>query len=90
MTTTTEYTTADVVRIGQEMYESQILSLIPAGNEGRVVAIDIQSGEFELAEDALTSAERLHARKPGAVVYVARVGFPGLHRVGFRRRSGRS
>ncbi|NOT61677.1 MAG: hypothetical protein HOP19_15795 [Acidobacteria bacterium] len=90
ITTTVEYTDEDILRLGKDMYEREIKPLVPADKEGCVVAIDIQSGEFELAEDALTSAKRLHARLPGAVVYVARVGSPGLHRVGLRGRSEQS
>ena len=84
-TATAQYTKEEVVRLGQELYEREVKPLIPEGNEERVVAVDINTGEFELADDALTSAERLHARVPGAVVYVVRVGYSWLHRV----RSGR-
>ena len=68
-TATAQYTKEEVVRLGQELYEREVKPLIPEGNEERVVAVDINTGEFELADDALTSAERLHARVPGAVVY---------------------
>jgi hypothetical protein len=87
VTATAQDTNEEVAKIGQELYERKIKPLIPAGNEERVVALDINSGEFELADDALTSAERLHARVPGAVVYVVRVGYSYLHRIRFKRRT---
>ena len=76
-----QYTDEEIVNLGKELYERTVKPVIPAGNDGRVVAVDIQSGEFELADDALTSAQNLRARLPEAVIYVARVGYPGLHTI---------
>lgn len=82
MTTgTTELTAAEIVRLGEEIYYRDILPFIEPGNEGRVVAVDVHTGAYELAEDALTSASRLRARVPAAEVFVTRVGQRGLHHV---------
>lgn len=81
MTTTVEYTKEEIVKIGKEIYERDIRPIVEANNEGRVVAIDILTGEYEVAANAMTSAEQLRARVPDAVVFVMRVGYPTLHRV---------
>lgn len=81
MTATAEFTRVEIVQRGKEVYERDIRRLIDAGNDGRVVAIDVRTCEFELAGDAITSASQLRARLPEAVVYFMRVGYPTMARV---------
>jgi hypothetical protein len=80
-TATAQLTKEEIVRIGKELYERDIRLSVEAGNKGRVVAIDVRTGEFELADDAITSAGQLRARVPEAVIFVVRVGYPTLHRI---------
>lgn len=80
-TATTEFTVEEVVRLGEEIYYRDILPFIELGDEGQVVAVDVRTGEYEMAEDALTSASRLQARVPGSEVFVTRVGYSALHRI---------
>jgi len=81
MTATAEFTKEEIVQRGKEIYERDIRRLIEAGNDGRVVAIDVRTGEFALADDAITSAGQLRERLPEAVVYFMRVGYPTMARV---------
>ena len=80
-TTTIELTKEEIVQRGQEIYEREIQSLVEADNKGRVVAIDIRTGEFEVAVDAITSARQLRLRQPEAIIFVQRVGYSSLHRI---------
>ena len=80
-TATLELTAEEIVRLGKEIYYRDILPQIEAGNEGRVVAIDVQTGEFEMAETAFESAERLRQRVPYAAVFFMRVGYPTMARI---------
>ncbi len=80
-TATLEFTAADVVRLGKEIYYRDILPQIESGNEGRVVAIDVGSGDYEIAESATISAARLRLRKPNAEVFFMRIGFPTMARI---------
>jgi hypothetical protein len=56
---------------------------------GEVVAIDVDSGEYVVDEDALTAARSLRARRPTADVWLVRVGARGLYRIGAHARSDR-
>ena len=80
-TTTIELTKEEIVQRGQEIYEREIQSLVEADNKGRVVAIDVRTGEFEVAIDAITSARQLRLRQPEAIIFVQRVGYSSLHRI---------
>lgn len=55
-----------------------------AGNRGRVVAIDVDIGAFEVADDTLSASRQLLARHPDAQIWCVRVGHPAVHRFGSR------
>lgn len=71
-------------RLGKSIYDGQIRSLVDPAERGRIVAIDVDSGDYELADDTLTATDRLFARHPNAQPWVVRVGFAGVHRFGPR------
>jgi hypothetical protein len=82
MTTATVNLTRDeIVRRGKEIYYSDILSAVEAENYGRVVAIDVRTGEYALGDDAIQSAASLRERLPDAVIFFMRVGYPTMARV---------
>lgn len=69
-------------RRGQELYENSIRPQVEADHRNRIVAIDIDSGAYEVADDTLTASGRLLARHPEAQPWVVRVGHKALHRFG--------
>ena len=71
-------------RLGTALYEQHIRSQVEDGNEGKVVAIDVETGAFEVAEDTLTAAKRLLACVPDAQIWCVRIGHRGVHRFGLR------
>ena len=78
------YSKEEFARRGQEIYEQQVRSQVEDGNAGEVVAIDIETGMFEVAEDTLTASDLLLARCPRAQTWFVRVGHKALHRFGPR------
>ncbi len=84
-----KYSKEEHARRGTAIYETQVRPRVEAGNHGKIVAIDIETGEFELAEDPLTASDRLLARYPDAQTWLVRIGHRGVHRFGFpRMRAG--
>jgi hypothetical protein len=53
------YSKEEFARRGNEIYESQVCSQVEEGNQGRIVAIDIETGAFELADDTITATDHL-------------------------------
>lgn len=76
------YSKEEFARRGDALYEQQIRPLVEEGNRGRIVAIDIETGEFELADDVLTAANRLYERIPDAQPWAVRIGYRAVHRIG--------
>jgi hypothetical protein len=76
------YSKEEFARRGHEIYESQVRTQIEEGNQGRIVAIDIETGAFEVANDSLTAAKQLLVRFPDAQIFGIRIGHRAVHRFG--------
>ncbi len=74
------YSKEEFARRGNEIYEQRIRPQVENGHEGKIVAIDIETGRFEVAEDTLTASDRLLAQCPDAQTWFVRVGHRALHR----------
>lgn len=77
------YSKEEFARRGHEIYESQVRSQVEEGNHGKIVAIDIETGAFEVANDSLTAAKQLLRNHPDAQIFGIRIGHPAVHRFGF-------
>ena len=71
-------------RRGSAIYEQQVRPQVEAGNQGKIVAIDVETGAFEVGEDTLTTSKRLLTRCPDAQIWCVRIGYRGVHRFGLR------
>jgi hypothetical protein len=75
------YEREEYARRGTEMYERQVRSKVEAGNRGRIVAIDIDSGDFELADDTLTASTKLLECRPDAQIWCVRIGYKAVRQL---------
>ncbi|MGB3571808.1 MAG: hypothetical protein WBA01_07175, partial [Phormidesmis sp.] len=82
----------EFARRGDQIYESRVRPQINAGDaEGRsgdrrIVAIDIESEDFEIDESEIAACERLESRYPDAQIWIVRVGSRYVRRFGGRAR----
>ncbi len=73
----------ETVRLGKEIYELDILPQVEADHFGKYVAIDIETGDWAIANSESDAADRLRAQHPGAVeVLMERVGYRALRSFG--------
>lgn len=79
------YSKEEHARRGGAAYE-QARPQVEAGNHGRVVALDVDTGAYEVADDTLTASGRLLSRYPDAQIWCVRIGHPAVHRFGPRTR----
>ncbi len=77
----------EFARRGDELYERNIRGRLEAGNEGKFVVIDIETGAYEIDADEIAASDRLLARHPNAQVWVTRVGSRYARRFGHRNSS---
>ena len=77
------YSGGEITRRGKELYEKRIRSLVETEeNIGKIVSIDIETGDYEIGEDLISTGDRLFARHPGAALYGARIGYNAVYAVG--------
>jgi hypothetical protein len=78
-----------LARLAAEVYERQVQPALRPEDDGKFVAVDIRTGQYELDEDDYAAVMRLHARCPSAEVWLERVGQRAAHRMRLRGRSNR-
>ena len=78
------YSKEEFARRGNEIYNTQVRSQVEDGNHGRIVAIDIETGAFELADTTIEATDHLYERLPDAQPWVVRVGHRTVYRFGSR------
>jgi len=77
------YSKEEFARRGDQLYQ-QLRPQLEPGNLGKIVAIDIDTGAFEIADDILVAADRLLVRYPEAQTWFVRIGHRVVHRFGPR------
>jgi len=69
----------EIVRLGKEIYEGGIRQQVEADHHGEYVAIDVDTGDWAIADTTRGAAEQLRRQRPGAVdVLMERVGYRAL------------
>jgi hypothetical protein len=80
------YSKAEFASRGGAIYDRDVRLQLAASDEGKFVAIDIETGAWEMDADALPACDRLIARLPGSQTWLERVGYRYVHRLGGPRR----
>jgi hypothetical protein len=66
------------------LYESQIRPRVDAGDRGKYLIIEVNSGDYEIDDDDLAASDRAAAKHPNGEFFAMRIGYPALGRIGFR------
>lgn len=82
MTTPTRRSTEETGRLGDEIYERDIRSLVEVTHHGEFVAIDVDSGDWAVANTALAASDALRERRSALNVWAVRVGYSTLRTFG--------
>ena len=73
----------ETARLGQALYERDIRRQVEADHHGEIVAIDVDSGRWAVADGEVFAVDRLREMRPGVVnVLCERVGYRALRSFG--------
>jgi hypothetical protein len=72
----------EVARIGQEIFERRVKPLLKPEDDGKYVAIDIATEDYEVDINEWAAIERLTERRRGAQIWLVRINKP--YRTSFR------
>jgi hypothetical protein len=79
----------DIGRRGKQLYEGGIKAIVEKDHRGKYVAIDVNTGDYEIDSDRVAAAGLLRQRRPDAVVFFVRIGMPPVRLGGRTGRVGR-
>lgn len=72
----------EIARLGTEVFDRQVRPFLRPEDDGKFVAVDILTGEYEIDADDYTAVVRLRSRLPSADIWLARAGYPAAYRIG--------
>ena len=70
----------------QAFYETELLPKLLPTEKGKILVLDIKSGDYALGADMVEADARLLARRPDAYLHTFRVGYPTVGKLGGPRR----
>jgi hypothetical protein len=73
---------SEIGRRGDALCDQCVKPNVTLADEGEFVAIDVETGAYELDRDELAAEHRLLARRAGALAWITRVGSRYAHRFG--------
>lgn len=72
----------EIAQRGEEIYERSLRDRIEKGNEGKILIIDVSTGEYEIDSDEIAASRRAMAKHPGHPLYMMRIGYNAVHTFG--------
>lgn len=84
------YSKEAFTRRGDALVQSKVRPNLAAADEDKFVAIDIETGEYELDKDEMKAADRLRKRVPDPQIWLVHVTLGYLHRFGGHGLPGQS
>jgi hypothetical protein len=75
-------TPSELARLGAEILDRQVRPTLGPDDDGKFVAIDVGTGDFEIDEDDYAAVSRLRAYRSDTDVWLGRVGQPATYRMG--------
>lgn len=76
------YAVEEVARRGRDLYEREIREKVENEHTGKFLVVDVDSGEYEIAEEDIVAFDRALANNPDAVLYGIRIGESAAYRLG--------
>jgi hypothetical protein len=71
----------EIARLGAEVFDRDVRPALRPEDDDKFVAIDIDTGYYELDEDDYAAVTRLRNRRPSAEIWLGRVGQPAAYRM---------
>ena len=80
----TAHSREETARLGNEIYDRDIRPQVEATHHGKIVAIDVDSGDYSIAENVVAAWDKLVSQHPDGGFWFVRVGSPAVYHIGGR------
>jgi hypothetical protein len=81
-TDTTTPTPDEVAKKGEEIYNSKLKAILEPTQNGRFVAIDVETADYFLGDTILQALEEAQKKYPTKLFHTIKVGFQGVFKMG--------
>ena len=78
-------TPEELARLGTEIFDQRVRQTLRPEDEGKFVAINVATGEYEVDADDYAAVAALRARVPTADIWLIQAGYPTTCRIGAAR-----
>ena len=72
----------EIARRGEEIYEQTLREQLEPEHVGKILVIDIETGEYETDDNEVAAGRRAMAKHPGHALYMKRIGYDAVHTFG--------
>lgn len=73
----------EITQRGKELYRNSIRTQVETSdNIGKIISINIETGEYEIGNDLLITSRQLQAKQPDAAIWTERIGFNAVYAIG--------
>lgn len=73
----------EIIQRGKELYEKDIRSKVETvENIGKLISINVETGEYEIGNDLLVTSRRLQAKQADAAIWAERIGYDAVYAIG--------
>ena len=66
---------------GEKIYNSRLKRKLEGKHRGKIIAIDVDSGEYFMGKTVLEAVEKGRQKYPDKIFHVIRVGYPAVHSI---------
>jgi hypothetical protein len=81
--TQSAFSKEEIAQRGKALYRQRLAAEVETvDNIGKIIAIDLDTQDYEIDTDLIVACDRLKARHPNAVIWIERVGYDAVYAVG--------
>jgi hypothetical protein len=81
-TTKSQHTLDELATLGGDIFDKHVRQALRPEDDGKFVAIDVDTGDYEIDDDDYAAIACLRSRKPAAEIWLMRAGYPAAYRIG--------
>jgi hypothetical protein len=77
------FSQSEIAARGEALYERHIRDRVETEeNIGKILSIDIETGDYAIGDDPMQTAGRLQTEHPGAAIWTKRIGYNAVYALG--------
>jgi hypothetical protein len=78
-----QLTSETIAQQGELLYRQEICPQVEtAENIGKLITIDLNTGDYEIDQDLIQASHRLRANHPDAIIWTERIGYDAVYAIG--------